>query len=313
MINRKRWSTISQYSYNTFQNTHWWYLYWRMILNSFSPLFHWWQPSTTSSKIASCSAPLSGLHNFHTWNCSCEHSPGCTRTHLHTWDCSFEQSPGCTRTCVHTRDSSCEHSPGCTRTFGCGGCLHQCNKVDFPYLLSLCALFMTSFHSFSIVAFASGINIAWSERSFVCASRFPEACVSKRQISRVFWTIRNNWFAKFADQNHIRSLYFFFPSSHLRVSRTPRIFQGYLKNFVSQIRCAARRENMCLLSPSKGIKWRASLRSFHRDEFVRKVVIKYRIPFLPCNINTSELFLPQMSWLFQSSSCEIRSDSSFDS
>ena len=46
----------------------------------------------------------------------------------------------------------------------------------------------------------------------------------------------------------------FFPSSHLRVSRTPRTFEGYLKNIVSQIRCAARRDNMCLLSPSKGIK-----------------------------------------------------------
>ena len=41
--------------------------------------------------------------------------------------------------------------------------VHQCNKVDFPYLLFLCAFFMTSFHSFSIVAIASGTNIAWSE------------------------------------------------------------------------------------------------------------------------------------------------------
>ena len=64
--------------------------------------------------------------------------------------------------------------------------VHQCNKVDFPFLLFLCAFFMTSFHSFSIVAFASGLNIAWDERSFVCTSRFPEACVSERQISRVF-------------------------------------------------------------------------------------------------------------------------------
>ena len=50
----------------------------------------------------------------------------------------------------------------------------------------LCAFFVTSFHSFSIVAFASGINISWNERSFVCASRFPEACVSEREISRIF-------------------------------------------------------------------------------------------------------------------------------
>ena len=54
--------------------------------------------------------------------------------------------------------------------------VHQCNKVDFPCLLFLC----------SIVAFASGIMIAWNERSFIHTSRFPEACVSERQVSRVF-------------------------------------------------------------------------------------------------------------------------------
>ena len=64
--------------------------------------------------------------------------------------------------------------------------VHQCNKMDFPYLSFLCAFFMTSFHSFAIVAFASGINIAWNERSVIHTSRFPEACVSERQISRVF-------------------------------------------------------------------------------------------------------------------------------
>ena len=58
----------------------------------------------------------------------------------------------------------------------------------------LCAFFMTSCHPFSNVAFAFEINIAWDVRSFVCASPFPEACVSERQISRVFWTIRNSRF-----------------------------------------------------------------------------------------------------------------------
>ena len=64
--------------------------------------------------------------------------------------------------------------------------VHQYSKVDFPYYLFLCAFLMTPFHSFSIVAFASRINTVWDERSFVCASRFPEACVSERQISRIF-------------------------------------------------------------------------------------------------------------------------------
>ena len=138
---------------------------------------------------------------------------------------------------------------------------------------------MTSFHSFSIVAFAFGINIAWLERSLVCASRFPEACVSERQISRVFWTIRNSRFPKFADQNHIRSSYFFLPRFTLEsISYSPD-FQGYLKKF-SHRYAVLRDETTCLLSLSKKIRWRAFLRSFHRNEFLRKVAIKYRIPFL---------------------------------
>ena len=44
--------------------------------------------------------------------------------------------------------------------------VHQCGKVDFPYLLFLSAFFMTSFHSFSIVAFSSENNIIWNETYF---------------------------------------------------------------------------------------------------------------------------------------------------
>ena len=48
----------------------------------------------------------------------------------------------------------------------------QQGGLSLPFVL--CAFFMTSFHSFSIVAFASGINIAWGERSFIHTSRLPE-------------------------------------------------------------------------------------------------------------------------------------------
>ena len=78
--------------------------------------------------------------------------------------------------------------------------VHQCNKVDFPYLLFLCAFFMTSFHSFLFhCRLFIWINIAWNEKYFVYASLFPEACVSERQISRVFWTMRNSRFPQFAE------------------------------------------------------------------------------------------------------------------
>ena len=112
----------------------------------------------------------------------------------------------------------------------------QQSGLSLPFVF-VCAFFMTSSHPFSIVAFASGINIAWDERSFVCASRFPEACVSERQISRVIWTIPNSRFAKFADQNHLRSSYFLLPRFTLEsISYSPEFFRGYLKNLVSQIR-----------------------------------------------------------------------------
>ena len=111
----------------------------------------------------------------------------------------------------HTWDCSREYSPGCTRTFECGGCPSVQQSGFSPPFVFLCAFFMTSFHSFSTVASASGINIAWNERSFAYTSRFPEACVSERQISRVFWTIRNSRFPKFAEQNNTRSSYFFLP------------------------------------------------------------------------------------------------------
>ena len=77
--------------------------------------------------------------------------------------------------------------------------------------LFLCAFFVTSFHSFSIVAVAFEINIAWAERSFVYASRFPEACVSERQTPESSKSYVTLDVPKFADQNNIRSSCPFLP------------------------------------------------------------------------------------------------------
>ena len=168
----------------------------------------------------------------------------------------------------HTWDCSREHSPGFTRTFGGGGC---CSKVDFPYLLFLCAFSMTSFHSFSIVAFSSGINTVWDERSFVRASRFHRACVSERHISRVFWTIRNSrflevrWkephseFTSLSSQDHTWE-YLILPGISV-----------LLEEFVSQIRCAARRDIMCLLSPSEKLSEELSWDLFIGENYFVKL------------------------------------------
>ena len=43
-------------------------------------------PASSIFSGSSCTAPSSGLGNSHTWDCSWEHSPGCTHTYVHTWD-----------------------------------------------------------------------------------------------------------------------------------------------------------------------------------------------------------------------------------
>ena len=160
--------------------------------------FHWWQPSTTLLMIVSilivcpnscfidlvwkfvCS--LSNLDNFHTWDCSSEHSPGCTCTHVHTWCCS------------------CEHSPGCTCAIKFGWCPSMQHKVDFPFF---CFCVPPSWPPFIPVPL-SPLHLESRLRGvkdvFFRASRFPEACVSDMKISKVFWTIRNPQLPKFADQ-----------------------------------------------------------------------------------------------------------------
>ena len=88
--------------------------------------------------------------------------------------------------------------------------VHQCSKVDFPYCCFVC-LFMTSFHSLSTAAFASGINIARSERSFAHSLGFPRlASLRERppESSEPYVVLD---FSKFAEQNNIQSLYSLLP------------------------------------------------------------------------------------------------------
>ena len=117
--------------------------------------------------------------------------------------------------------------------------INGCPSMQQSGLSSLlfCVPLRTSFHSFSTSAFASGINIAWCERSFIHTARFPEACVSERQISRIVRTIRDSRFPNFFVCTPRIRVYTrdslsrstsgvqtsFFPGSHLRASRTPRV------------------------------------------------------------------------------------------
>ena len=97
------------------------------------------------------------------------------------------------------------------------------NATKWTFLVVvLCA----SFHSFSTAAFASGINIAWSERSFAHTLNFPRQ-VSLRdrspELSEPFVTLgfpisifclcvhpsHLCVHPRFPEQNNILSLYFF--------------------------------------------------------------------------------------------------------
>ena len=187
--------------------------------------------------------------------------------------------------------------------------VHQCDKVDFPYLLFffLSAFFTIFFHSFSIVAFASGINIAWGERSFIHTFRFPEASVSERQVSRIVWTIRNSRFhnihvlfvctlphwcvhPRFAEQNNIWSLYFFLPKFSLEISRTPQVW-GLLEEFCpTDTPCPQTRQHALNFHlRNKKIKWRAFFQTF--------LLERIRVPSCNTTQNSACLLQYQYKWI----------------
>ena len=138
---------------------------------------------------------------------------------------------------MRKRYCSFEHFPGVYMTYELTD-VHQCNKVGFPCCCFVC-LFITSFHSFSTAAFASGINIAWCERSFAHTLGFPrQASLTDRypELSEPFVTLGfpisifylcvhlQHLFVhpRFAEQNNIQSLYFLLPKSTLEsISSSP--------------------------------------------------------------------------------------------
>ena len=97
--------------------------------------------------------------------------------------------------------------------------VHQPSKMDFPHLLFLCAFFMTSFHSFSILHLDSTllgmkdilfVLLGFSKHASLRGSS-PESSgpyVTLDSRSSLIWTTFGV---------HIP----FFPNSHLRVFRTP--------------------------------------------------------------------------------------------
>ena len=141
--------------------------------------------------------------------------------------------------------------------------VHHCIKVDFPCGCFGC-LFTTSFHSFSTAAFASGINIAWSERSVAHTLGFPrQASLRDRspELSEPFVTLG-------------------FPPG----------FWELLEEFCpTDTLCRETTQHApAFTSTIWQLGEELSFRSFHWDEFVHQIVTLHRIPSISCNTNTNE-------------------------
>ena len=164
----------------------------------------------------------------------------------------------------------------------------QQSRLSLLFCFCVLSLWPPSF-LFPLSPFASGINVAWDERYFVCASRFPDACVSERQISRVFWTVRNSRFPMFTDQKDIRSSYFF-----------PRVALesfSYSPDYIVDTLCRKTRQR-ALVFTFNGNWVKSFLRIFSRNEFLRKVKLDYRILSFPAISTQLNVFLLQMFLFF---------------
>ena len=173
-------------------------------------------------------------------------------------------------------------------------------------LLFFACFFTTSFHSFSTATFASGINIAWSERSFTHTLGFPrqasrrdrcpelsEPYVTLGSLIRTYYYCVHSFYLcvhpRLVEQNNIPSLYFFLPRFTLEsISYSPGC--RVTRRIVCHRYAVSRDETTCARFhlKNKKTKWRPFFRSFHRSEFVYQVVMLHRIPSFYCNINTNE-------------------------
>ena len=116
-------------------------------------------------------------------------------------------------------------------------------------LVVLCAFLWPPFIPCPLLPLHPELTLLGMKTSCTC-SRFPEACVSGRQISRIVWIIRNTRFpeTRWAEQHpefvllcsQVHTWEYLVLTRLLRVTR---------RIFVPQIRYATRRDNMRLLSP----------------------------------------------------------------
>ena len=96
------------------------------------------------------------------------------------------------------------------------------------------------------------VEFSHSEKPFVCIHGFLWQA-NLRDFQNVRNTHQYHGFPWLAEQNNFQNLYSFRRGSTLEsISYSPG-FQGYSKNVVPWIRCAARRDNTLLLSPLENL------------------------------------------------------------
>ena len=101
--------------------------------------------------------------------------------------------------------------------------VHQCSKsgLSLPSVFCVPSLW-PPFIPFPLSPFHLELTLLDMKDLLFVLLGFPKHAVSERQISRVFWTIRNSRFLEVRwTEQHSEVHTSFFPSSHLRVSRTP--------------------------------------------------------------------------------------------
>ena len=225
-----------------------------------------------------CSCPYCSFHRSPLWFM-------CTALRWRVgWECFFSPFTSAASEELSTLESVLVTFSGMYSYFWMWRMSINAAKCTFLAFLLWCAFHKPSFQSFFTVAFPSGINIGWSEKSFVCASDLQSLLNhTKLSIPEVRWSEQHSEYVLVSFHVHTWE--------YLVLTG---FFWGVTWRIVSQIRCAARQDNVCLLSPSTGIMWRASLRIFSSERICEPNCNTTQNSVFSCNINTKGIsFCPR--------------------
>ena len=145
---------------------------------------------------------------------------------------------------------------------------------------------MTSFHSFPLSLFHLESTLLGMKDLLFILLGFPRHASLRHRIRTTFGVHTS-----------------FFPSSHLRVSRTPRILKLTWRILSHRYAVPRDKTTCACFHLQRKLSEELSWDLFIGHEFLRKIVIKYRIPSFPCNITIIKfVFASDVLAILQSSS-----------